>query len=97
LEKVLLVSVCESGDLKCAKSLRVVHLWVPKVRIVWCCVESVVKSELKVVSVILFLCLGLFILLSFVQLTFDGRFNAAPHDSDLWYPKMDDPETLGAL
>lgn len=54
-------------------------------------------AELKVVSVILFLCLGLFILLSFVQLTFDDRFNAAPHDTDLWYPKMDDPETLGAL
>ena len=45
-------------------------------------------AELAWVSYVLFSSLGLFIVLSFIMLVFDSRFEAYPDRSDFWAPKV---------
>ena len=54
-------------------------------------------AELEWISVVLFICLGLFIILCFIELVFDSNFKAPPIEDDIWYPNVKDPSTIGAL
>ena len=54
-------------------------------------------AELKWLSVLLFVCLALFIIPCFIELVFDSNFKAPPIEDDIWYPNIKDPHTIGAI
>ena len=53
-------------------------------------------AELGWVSLVLFVALGLFILMNFVQLVFDKRFERATFEKSFWEPQIK-YDTIGAL
>ena len=53
-------------------------------------------AELEWISLVLFVSLGLFILMDFVQLVFDSRFTGAKNQKDFWVPTKE-LETISAL
>ena len=53
-------------------------------------------AELEWISFVLFTALGLFIIMDFVQLVFDNRFEGAKNERNFWVPTMQ-LDTIGAI